>query len=225
VDNQSAIQAVDKPKQQSGQYIVRNILQSLNELQSQRPSLKIKIEWVPGHVDIAGNEKADEEAKRAALEQLAGEPPLCHKLKSVQVTKINDDIRIAVKKAWNDGKTNARQHRKITRPRRFKTGMLLYGGLPCKQLVNLVRLRTGHCRLNSYLNRFNIVEDPSCDCGRGVETVKHFLLLCKKYEGPRSELKKKVGGRNMRVESLLGDPKLVRDTLEYVEKTGRFNFV
>ena len=29
----------------------------------------------------------------------------------------------------------------------------------------------------------------------------------------------------MRTENLLGDPKLVNDTLEYVEKTGRFNFV
>jgi len=48
--------------------------------------------------------------------------------------------------------------------------------------------------------------------------------MCKKYEGPRNELKKKVGARNMRTENLLGDPKLVKDTLEYVEKTGRFNF-
>ena len=32
-------------------------------------------------------------------------------------------------------------------------------------------------------------------------------------------------GRNMRIENLLGDPKFVKDTLQYVEKTGRFNFV
>jgi hypothetical protein len=29
----------------------------------------------------------------------------------------------------------------------------------------------------------------------------------------------------MRVENLLGDPQLVKETLEYVEGTGRFNFV
>jgi hypothetical protein len=29
----------------------------------------------------------------------------------------------------------------------------------------------------------------------------------------------------MRMEILLGDPKLIKDTLEFVEKTGRFNFV
>ena len=83
---------------------------------------------------------------------------------------------------------------------------------------------TGHCQLNSYLSQRNIIEDPSCDCGRGIETVKHFLLVCKKNEEPRNELQKKVGRRNMRMESLLGDPKLVKDTLDFVEKTGRFNF-
>jgi hypothetical protein len=224
IDNQSSIHAVEKPKQQSGQYIIRNILQSLDELQTQRPSLEFKIEWVPGHMDIAGNEKADEEAKRAALEQLAGESPIQYKLKSVQITKINDDINTAARKAWNSGKTNAREHRRMTRPQRFKTGVQLYGGLPRKQLANLVRLRTGHCRLNSYLHRHNIIEDPKCDCGRGIETVKHFLLLCKKHEEPRNELRKKVGWRNIRTGNLLGDPKLVKDTLEFVEKTGRFNF-
>jgi hypothetical protein len=108
----------------------------------------------------------------------------------------------------------------MTRPQIFKTGVQLYGDLPRKQLANLVRRRTGQ---NSYLNRRNIIEDPSCDCGRGIENVKHFLLLCKNYE-QRNELKK-VGARNMRTEILLGDPKLVKDTLEFVEKIGQFNFV
>jgi hypothetical protein len=81
-------------------------------------------------------------------------------------------------------------------------------------------------RLNHYRNRHNIIEDPKCECGRGIENVKHLLLLCNKYEKQRRELKKKVGARNMRMESLqLGDPKIVKETLEFVEKTGRFNFV
>ena len=224
VDNQSSIQAIDRPKQQSGQYIIHNILQSLDELQNQRPSLEFRIAWVPGHMDRAGNEKADEEAKKAAEEQILEESSIQYKLKSAQATKINNDINTAARNGWNNGKSNARQHRKLTRPQRFKAGVQLYGDLPRKQVANLIRLRTGHCRLNSYLNRHNIIEDPLCDCERGIETVKHFLLLCKKHEEPRNELWKKVGRRNMRMENLLGDPKLVKDTLEFVEKTGRFNF-
>jgi ribonuclease HI len=225
VDNQSSIRAIVKPKQQSGQYIIRNILHDLEELQRRRPNLEFRIAWVPGHMDISGNEKAGEEAKKAAQEQISGEPLTQYKLKSVQVTKLNEDINTAVRNAWNNGKSNARQLRKLSRPKRFRTGVQLYGELPRKQLANLIRLRTGHCRLNSYLNRHNIIEDPTCDCGRGIENVKHFLLLCKNHKEPRKELRINVGGRNMRTENLLGDPKLVKDTLEFVEKTGRLYFV
>src|SRR5579859_7188748 len=172
-------------------------------------------------MDIKGNEKADEEAKKAAQErpQRQQTPPQ-YKLKSAQVPKINEDINKVARETWNHGKKNARQQRKLTRPRRFKGGVRLYGELSRKQLATLIRLRTGHCRLNSYLSRLNVIEDPTCEqCERRVENIKYFLLLCKKYEGPRNELKKNVGGRNMRVENLLGDPKLVKYTLEYVEKT------
>jgi hypothetical protein len=54
------------------------------------------------------------------------------------------------------------------------------------------------------------MSNTSCYCARSTKK-------------PRRELKK-VGARNMRMESLLGNPKLVKETLEYVEKTGRFNF-
>ena len=55
--------------------------------------------------------------------------------------------------------------------------------------------------------------------------MKHFLLICKNHEEARKELRKKVGTRNMRMENLLDDPQLVKDTLEYVDKIKRFNFL
>jgi len=68
------------------------------------------------------------------------------------------------------------------------------------------------------------VDNPQCDCGKGIETPKHFLLTCKKYEKQWEQLRKKVGGRNMRLGNLLENPKTIKVTLEFVDKTGRFNF-
>jgi hypothetical protein len=62
-------------------------------------------------------------------------------------------------------------------------------------------------------------------CGHGIiETVKHFLLHCDKYERPRDQLRKKVGAGNMRMEKLLGSTEHIIDALEFIKKTGRFAF-
>ena len=102
VDNQASIQAVNKLKQQSGQYIIASIHHQLDRIKQQRPNLVFQIEWVPGHMDIQGNEKADEEAKKTAEGKLTGENPLLHcKLKLAQITRINTDITTAAKIEWN----------------------------------------------------------------------------------------------------------------------------
>ena len=162
VDNQASIKAINTLKQQSAQYIIRDIFESLDKTLQQRPNLKFTIEWVPGHMDISGNDKAHEEAKKAALNKPIEEQTYPqHRLKSGQCTKITANITIKAKTAWNEGTANARQLRKISRPQRFKTGVELYHKLTRKQITNLIRLRTGHCRLNNYLNKRKIIEDPT----------------------------------------------------------------
>ena len=84
------------------------------------------------------------------------------------------------------------------------------------------RLRTGHCHLNQYLHRFNIIETPKCECGAERETVEHYLLNCELYEEERDALRRRVGAQGMRLAILLGDSQIIKDTVEYIEKTGRF---
>jgi len=93
-----------------------------------------------------------------------------------------------------------------------------------KHIAWIAKLRTGHCSLNKYLHHFNIVDSADCDCEGGQETVAHYLLRCEIYEEERDALRKGVGVHGMKVNKLLGDPKLVKHTLEYMEKTQRFNF-
>ena len=65
-DNQSAIQAIDSPKHQSGQYIIKEILDTIDRIHEANPAHSIHIERVPGHKNVEGNEQADQAAKVAA---------------------------------------------------------------------------------------------------------------------------------------------------------------
>ena len=106
-----------------------------------------------------------------------------------------------------------------------ESGIKLYGAIPTRQEAAwIIRLRTGHCSLNQYLHRFNIEDDPKCSCRDAIETVAHYLLRCGNYDKEREKLRKEVGIGSMRVEKLLGYPKLIKHTLEYIKNTGRFTF-
>jgi ribonuclease HI len=62
-DSQSALQALARPRQQSGQMILRDIWQRLQPL-SERWAPRIVFRWVPGHADVLGNERAHELAQK-----------------------------------------------------------------------------------------------------------------------------------------------------------------
>ncbi len=62
-DNQAAIRSVIRPEGHSGAYIVKQIVQEIDELQA--AGVSIDVHWIPAHEGIEGNEAADEAAKEA----------------------------------------------------------------------------------------------------------------------------------------------------------------
>ncbi|KAI5891865.1 uncharacterized protein SCHCODRAFT_02472331, partial [Schizophyllum commune H4-8] len=66
LDNQAVIRAEPKWRPQPGKYLVSAFHQSLVQVLRQKPHLDMHIAWIPGHMDVPGNEWADEEAKAAA---------------------------------------------------------------------------------------------------------------------------------------------------------------
>jgi len=66
IDNQAAITATGTGKPATGSYIVDKIHASYQKVMERHSWLKLTLGWVPGHKGIPGNERADEEAKRAA---------------------------------------------------------------------------------------------------------------------------------------------------------------
>ena len=54
--------------------------------------------------------------------------------------------------------------------------------------------------------------------------MHHFLLVCPRYERLRDRMRKEVGVGGMKIEKLLGDPRRIKDTIEFIESTEQFDF-
>ncbi|KAJ6510340.1 hypothetical protein C8R45DRAFT_766627, partial [Mycena sanguinolenta] len=66
VDSQAAIQATQKTTPTPSHWIWDMWHDLVGSLTTRHPGAEITIRWSPGHVGITGNERADEEARRAA---------------------------------------------------------------------------------------------------------------------------------------------------------------
>ena len=64
-----------------------------------------------------------------------------------------------------------------------------YHLLSRKQQVILVRLRTGHNRLNSHMHRkLKLAPSPTCPCGQEEQTTEHVLQRCPLYKATREDV-------------------------------------
>jgi ribonuclease HI len=228
-DSLSAITATVKPVRQSGQSTIMTAISSIEALQRKNPSIRITITWVPGHRGIEGNDIADREAKKAATDnEIRRTSPKRDVLKASRHQRIKN----AARDEWDKAMSKLRQgHRSEYLTRHTVRSQASNIQAQYKQLRSRIKvsrlaaLRTGHCQLNSYLHRFNIIDTPLCECESGaVESVEHYLLLCSRYDRERAKLARNVGVTGMRVEKLLGRPEHINHALEYVEDTQRLKY-
>ncbi|KAI9043903.1 ribonuclease H family protein [Aspergillus affinis] len=70
-DSQAAIQAVQNPDRPSGQYVLKDIYERIRTLRGRGLQQRdMELRWIPAHIGIEGNERADEAAKRAAIKEI-----------------------------------------------------------------------------------------------------------------------------------------------------------
>jgi RNase H len=148
-------------------------------------NINIFIEWVPGHTEVLGNDKADSLAKEAA-KKLVTSPYTSYSF-------LKRNIRQHSLIEWQDQWQKTRPRPNYANELNLKRNKLLQG-YPSRVNSSITQLRTGHGYFNNYLFKIpnSGVLNEYCNCRQASQTPKHLLIGCKIYKKERAELRKKL---------------------------------
>ena len=200
----------------------------------------VELHWVPAHAGVVPNEVAHELSRLATQRHRRPLPTSLPRL----VTIARREAQEVVVRSKIGRRDQELFHRHIDRAMPRGSIGILYDGLSKRQASILSQLRTGKCRLNSYLARIGAAESDVCECGREAETVPHYLFRCPQWDEIRRKLQVHaqprwgdhaycLGAWNDR-RDLVGklidgdkarwkpDMKMVKKVLQFVEQTQRF---
>ncbi|XP_055859728.1 uncharacterized protein LOC129921637 [Biomphalaria glabrata] len=128
-------------------------------------SKKTVIQWIPAHIQLAGNEKADTLAKSGRTNSQVNSALYPEEMKKLIVDKINEK--------WTSSHPN---HKKDD----------AYYKLSRQDQRLIFRLRTGHNRMRQHMFRkLKIGTSEICPCGVSPENADHVLQNCSLYQEAR----------------------------------------
>lgn len=172
-DSKSVLLALQNTK--SKNQIIRQTIEKIANLKSK----DIIFQWVPAHINIPGNERADDAAKRATtLATVQPEIP-------VQYEELKGPIQKMLKNLQNEQWKNSRHtYLKTTREDIFELSPALT--FKRNDQVRLTRLKIGHTNLTHI--HLITKEDPNmCHNCNEVLTLQHLLLQCPSHRESRTK--------------------------------------
>ncbi|XP_076547400.1 uncharacterized protein LOC143305952 [Osmia lignaria lignaria] len=162
--------------------ILRELKASRSENGSAGPAgLDVAFAWVPSHVGIEGNEKADILAGSATFSEEDISPEVSERdirrfmLEGAWERFSNKMCRIGLFKGvkyFNNRNNNVGNRR----PWFYKIS-----GFDRKFLTRMNRLRLNHFNFGESLFRKNLVESKECVCGNQEESLEHVIWECDRF--------------------------------------------
>jgi ribonuclease HI len=225
LDSQAAIKKIQYSTSQSGQAIALQCHKRAAILsQRQNP---VTIRWVPGHLGVEGNERADKAAKQAA----SGQGRSTAKWSSLaHVQRIITETASKEAKEWLKAKLQVLQAKGGHYTPCVRQG--INGTLakaPKLLAARYYQLKTGHASVGIYLKRINATETDDCWwCGAAAQDAKHLWADCREWRSERRVLKRaleKVGvawpvpATRAEIANLLSNDKATGMLLEFLDST------
>jgi hypothetical protein len=133
-------------------------MQCWSSLQAHSTSNRVRLSWVPGHCDIAGNKMADQMVRGGSAAIFCGPGPALPLSGSIIQLMTKQWAENTHLKHWNSA-SNCRQTKLwLVGPQFNVTRYLLR--LSRATLRNLVSVITGHRKFRKHLHRIGLSENP-----------------------------------------------------------------
>ena len=172
-DSRSVVAALSSPPSFLLSQTLWQIWQELSSLSF----CSIRLQWVPGHLFLPGNDTADELARRGALLAPSAIPYSLSPLISRIHSRLFSDWRYTVSSKFFDTQVPSISTEELVLPRHARC------------VLSRFRCNGHSLLLGCYLSRMGIIENPSCSaCGHSFQDVSHLILHCPATDSLRRSL-------------------------------------
>ncbi|XP_063395680.1 uncharacterized protein LOC134680480 [Cydia fagiglandana] len=203
-DSKSALQHVARcASGNRGTAIAYTVLDKLYTLPT---DMSLRLQWIPAHIGLSGNEEVDILAKEACTigSEVYITPDFTEKLHTYNkkirgIWKVHFDERCKEKGIWYRTMQCEPPHIPWFMNARLSRKLIKIG----------LRLRSGHIPLKKFAFMMKKVPSPNCEACNVVEDVQHVLVECVRNEGNRQLLMKSLNLNRLDVgvfQSILAAP-------------------